>query len=43
MDGGMSFRALKKRYDAGERNPEFVRTYIAQLSESYRPKLLRKR
>ena len=39
MDGGMSFRALKKRYDAGERNPEFVRTYIAQLSESYRPKL----
>ena len=26
MDGGMTLLALQKRYDAGERDPEFVRT-----------------
>lgn len=39
MDGGMTLLALQKRYDAGERDPEFVRTYISKLSEAYRPKL----
>lgn len=39
LNGGNTFSALQKRYDAGERNPEFVRQYIAVLGEAYRPAL----
>lgn len=40
-DGGNTLAALQKKYEAGERSPEFVRQYIAVLSEAYRPALQR--
>lgn len=39
MNGGNTLAALQKKYEAGDRTPEFVRQYMKRLSEAYRPKL----
>ena len=41
LEGGNTLSALQKKYESGERNPEFVRQYIAKLCEAYRPALQR--